>query len=182
MNRVTRHTKVSRLRAVAIAASAALALSFGATAASAQPAGGHHGMHGGGGFGDMIPHMLERAKASLNLNTMQQGMWDNVVAQGKAAREAGRANMQQVKAALQAQLANPAPDLAAVAAVADQVQAQNSALRKGVRDQWLQLYATFTPDQKAVVRDLLQKKVAHAESFRERMAERFHGKGGTSTN
>jgi Spy/CpxP family protein refolding chaperone len=101
-------------------------------------------------------------------------MWDNVVAQGKAARDAGRANHQKVKDALQAQLATAEPDLAAVAAVADGVEQQNRALRKQVRDQWLVLYATFSPAQKAVVRDLLQKKVARTEAFHQRMLERMH--------
>ncbi len=109
-----------------------------------------HGMHGG--F-DVMPRMLERAKESLNLNTSQQTMWDAVVAQGKAAREAGRANRGSVKDALAAELAKAEPDLAAVAAAADAVEQQNRALRRQVRDQWLALYATFSPEQKAVVRD-----------------------------
>ena len=60
--------------------------------------------------------------------------------------------MQKVHDALTAELAKPEPDLAAVAAIADGVQASNQTLRQSVRDQWLQLYATFTPEQKAVVR------------------------------
>jgi Spy/CpxP family protein refolding chaperone len=165
-----------------LAASTALALSFAAGAVQAQPGGGMHGMHGGGGIEQMIPHMLERAKASLNLNTMQQGMWDSVVANGKAAREQGRTNLQQVRTALQTQAATNAPDLAAVAAVADQAQAQNAALRKGVRDQWLALYATFSPEQKAVVAGLLQKHLARAESMRTQMGERFRQHSNANTN
>jgi hypothetical protein len=42
-----------------------------------------------------------------------------------------------------------------------------------VRDQWLRLYATFSPTQKAVVRDALLKKMERHERFRERMRERF---------
>ena len=183
MKNLTRFTRMSRVRGVALAAAAALALSFGATTAGAQPGGGMHGggMHGGG-FEQMIPHLLEQAKASLNLNTMQQGMWDAVVAQGKTARETGRANMQQVRTALQGELAKSAPDLAAVAAVADQVQQQNNALRRTVRDQWLALYATFATEQKAVVRDLLQQRLAHAESFRAKMGERIRGHLQPSSN
>ncbi len=47
-----------------------------------------------------------------------------------------------------------------------------------VRDEWLELYATFTPEQKAVVRDLLQERVARAESFRQRMHERMQQRMG----
>src|SRR4051812_46272816 len=106
MNSYTHQTPASRLRSLALAASTALALSVAATTAGAQPAGGapHMHGHGGGGFEQMIPHLLERAKASLNLNTMQQGMWDNVVAQGAAARDTARTNRQQIRTALQAEL------------------------------------------------------------------------------
>jgi protein CpxP len=173
-----RTTIAPQARRIALAAMAALALSLAATAGIAQPAGpmmhGGRGMHGAGaGFEQMIPHMLEQAKASLNLNTSQQTMWDSVVAQGKAARDAGRANHQKVKDAMQAELATPEPNLAAIAAVADGVEQQNRALRKQVRDQWLALYATFSPDQKAVVRGLLQTKIARAESFHQRMLQRI---------
>jgi hypothetical protein len=44
-----------------------------------------------------------------------------------------------------------------------------------VRDQWLALYATFSPEQKAVVKTLIQERLAKAESFRERMREKFRG-------
>jgi hypothetical protein len=183
MHSTTQRNTMSRLRAVTIAASTALALTFAAGAVIAQPGGGMHGMRGGaGGIEQMIPHMLERAKASLNLNTMQQGMWDSVVANGKAARLQARTNMQQVHATLKAQAATNAPDLAAVAAAADQAQAQNAALKKGVRDQWLQLYATFSPEQKAVVAGLLQQHLARAESFHAKMGEHFRQHQNATTN
>lgn len=171
-------TMAPKARRIALAATTALALSLAATAGIAQPAGGMMrggpGMHGGGaGIEQMIPRMLEQAKASLNLNTSQQTQWDSVVAQGKAARDAARANHQKAHAALQVELAKAEPDLAAVAAAADSVEQDNRALRKQVRDQWLALYATFSPEQKAVVRDLLQKKVARAEAFHQRMLERI---------
>ena len=173
-----------RLRRIALAATAALALSLAATASSAQPGGG--AMHGGPGMHgmhrgiEMLPRMLERAKESLHLNTSQQTMWDSVVAQGKAAREVGRANRLKVKEALKAELAKAEPDLAAVAAAADGVEQQNRASHRRVRDQWLALYATFSPEQKAVVRDLLQRKVARAESFHQRMRERIREHPGPS--
>ncbi len=173
-----------RFRRTVLAAAAALALSLAATTGNAQPAAAvpgapampaMHGMHAG--F-DVMPRMLERVKERLALNTSQQTMWDAVVAQGKAAREAGRANRGSVKDALAAELAKAEPDLAAVAAAADGVEQQNRALRRQVRDQWLALYATFSPEQKAVVRELLQRKLARAESFHQRMRER-RGPAGT---
>src|SRR5437879_8842712 len=55
--------------------------------------------------------MLGNVKSNLKLNTSQQLQWDAVVAQTKAAHDAGRANFEQLKTALQAELAKAEPDL-----------------------------------------------------------------------
>ena len=165
---------------VALAATAALALSLTAAAGIAQPAGGMmhggpggHGMRGGVGIEQMIPHLLEKAKASLNLDSSQQATWEALVKQSKAVHDAARTNRQRLKTAMTEELAKPAPDLAAVAAIADSVEQDNRTARKALRDQWIAFYTrTFTPEQKAVVRDLLQKKMARAEAFHHRMLER----------
>jgi len=176
MQGFTIHTVTPRARRLALAVTAALVLACAAPAALAQPGGGMmHGMHGGGSIDQLVPRLLEQAKASLNLNTSQQTMWDNVVAQSKVAHEQGRANRQRVKDAMKSELAKPEPDLAAIAASADAVEHHNRSSRLNVRTQWLALYATFTPEQKAVVRDLLQQKLERAESFRERMQEHMRG-------
>jgi Spy/CpxP family protein refolding chaperone len=161
---------VGKTRFAALAAAAVFAVA--GVAAMAQPVGvSGHGPHGGVEIG----HLLAALKGQLNLNTSQQLMWDNAVAQTTAARDAGRANMQQVHAALTAELAKAEPDLAAVAAASDSAQASNQTLRHGVRDQWLKIYATFTPDQKAVVRDALSKRLARMESWHAKMRERMQG-------
>ena len=100
--------------------------------------------------------MLGKIKSQLNLNTSQQQQWDAVMAQAKAARTSARANFAQVQTALQAELAKPEPDFAAVAAIGDGVREQNTALHKQVRDAWLALYANFTPEQKALARDTIK--------------------------
>jgi Spy/CpxP family protein refolding chaperone len=108
-------------------------------------------------FGGGTPlMMLGKVKSQLNLNTSQQQQWDAVLAQSKTARDTARANFAQVRSALQAELAKPEPDFAAVAAVSDSVRQQNAALHKQVRDAWLALYANFTPEQKATARDTIQ--------------------------
>ena len=161
-------------RTIAGVAAVAIATAFGSAVALAQPAGGPHGPHGPGAADEMIGHLIAHAKGQLNLNTMQQGLFDTAVADSKAAREAGRALHQGVKATLQAELAKTEPDLAAVAAAADTAMEQGRAQRKAIRNEWLALYATFTVEQKAVVKDMLQKRLAHAESFREKMREHMH--------
>ena len=46
--------------------------------------------------------------------------------------------------------------------------------RKAIRDEWLALYDKFSPEQKAIVRDRLQKRMSEGESFRQKMRERMH--------
>src|SRR4029079_13773491 len=110
---------------------AAALLAVGVHGALAQPGGGPgHGHDRGHGLA--IEQVLASLKGQLDLNTSQQVMWDNAVAQTKAARAAGRTNFEGARAALQAELAKSEPDFAAVAAAADAAQASNQTLRKQV--------------------------------------------------
>ena len=154
---------------------AAALLAVGSHVAAAQPGPGHGQSHG-----FAIEQVLASLKAQLNLNTSQQVMFDNAVANSKAARASARGSMEQVHAALNAELAKAEPDFAAVAAVADQAQANNQAVRKQLRNEWLSLYATFSPAQKAVVRDAVKARVARMESFREKMKEHFQSRPGSA--
>ena len=156
---------------------AAALLAFGTNVAMAQPGGpGHPGPHGRGGF--EIEHVLAELKSQLNLNTQQQATWDAAVAHGKTARQNARAAMESVHAALTAELAKAEPNFAAVAATADAAQANAQAVRKQVRDEWLSLYATFSPAQKAVVRDAVKARVDRMDAFREKMKEKFQQRQG----
>jgi Spy/CpxP family protein refolding chaperone len=174
-------------RRAVTATAAALAIAF-AGAAFAQPAGPGFGgpaghMHGGmggamrgpmaGGGEEMLGHLIAEAKAKLNLNTQQGVMFDAAVAQSKAARETARSLHQKVKDALAAELAKAEPDFAAVGAAADAARAQGAELHKQIRTAWLNLYATFSAEQKAIVRDMMKERIARMESFRKRMQERF---------
>ena len=71
---------------------------------------------------------------------------------------------------MRAELAKTEPNLAAAAAVADDAWPQGWALRHQVRDEWLKLYAAFSAEQKAVVGDLLQKRMDRMEAFRQKDA------------
>ncbi len=154
---------------------AAALLALGAHTALAGPGGGP-GRHGPGpGFA--LEGVLASVKAQLNLDTSQQARWDAAVAAATGARGTGRANMDKVHEALTAELARAEPDFAAVATIADAAQASNQALRKDVRDQWLALYATFTPAQKAVVRDAVKARVERMQSMREKFRERMPSRG-----
>jgi Spy/CpxP family protein refolding chaperone len=161
------NTRISaRLAAVFAAALVGLA-----GTAVAQPSGGHgHGRRGGGG-GDVVMAIVH-LKDQLNLNTAQQAMWDNAVAASKAARETARTNAQNVQQTLRAELAKPEPDLAAVAAAADAARSANAAVHTQVRAAWLNIYGTFTPEQKAVVKNALLDRMSQMEKFREKMRAR----------
>jgi Spy/CpxP family protein refolding chaperone len=154
-----------------LAAAAAAALIGAAGLAGAQPF--HRGHHGGG---DAVMG-IAALRDQLNLNTAQQAQWDSAVAANRAARESARTAMQSVHATLQAELAKSEPDLAAVAAAADAARGTAATAHRQARDAWLNLYSTFTPDQKAVVRNALQKRMARMEKFREKMLQR-HSQGG----
>ncbi len=147
---------------LAFAAAATAAVAFPALAQAPGPRHGH---------GDPIG-MIAAVKAQLNLNTSQQQQWDAVVAQAQTARQTARAGFDQLKVATQAELAKAEPDLASLAAQADAIRDQGAATRKAVRDAWLGLYATFSPDQKAVVRDAIVAKLASIQQFRAQMKER----------
>jgi periplasmic protein CpxP/Spy len=127
-----------------------------------------HGMH------DPLA-VLQRIQAKLNLNTSQQQQWDAALAQSKAAHQAIRANFQQLKAATQAELAKADPDLAALATLSDQLQQQNIAQRQQARAGWLALHATFSADQKTMVKNAITARIARVEAFRERMHDRLSG-------
>jgi Spy/CpxP family protein refolding chaperone len=166
----TRHT----FRGITWIAAVAMATAFGAGTALAQPLGGPHGHGGPGGADAMIGHLIAEAKAELKLNTMQQEMFDKAVANSKLAREKARTLHSKVRDTLQTELAKPEPNLAAVAAAADAAMEEGRMARKAIRDEWLALYGKFGPEQKAVVRDRLQKRMSQGESFRQKMRERMH--------
>lgn len=160
------NTRIStRLAAVLAAALVGLA-----GTALAQPSGGHGHWHRGGG-GDVVM-AIAHLKDQLNLNTAQQAMWDNAVAASKAARETARTNAQNVQQTLRAELAKPEPDLAAVAAAADAARNANAAVHTQVRTAWLNVYGTFTPEQKSVVKNALLDRMSRMEKFREKMRAR----------
>jgi Spy/CpxP family protein refolding chaperone len=136
---------------------ALLLSTFGIVAlpAQAQP------VHGGTPL-----EMLARLKPQLNLNTSQQQQWDSAVAQSSAAHDAARASFAQVKAAVQTELAKAEPDFVAIAAVTDNASQQNATVHKQVRDAWLALYATFSPEQKVIARDAIKSGIERMQARR----------------
>ena len=164
-----KRTLSSGLSELLLIATTVAALAVGvlgvASSALAQP----HRAEGMHAFGDPFA-AIAAVKTQLALNDAQQAQWDSAVAQSKAAHQTARANLAQLKTATQAELAKPAPDLAALA---DDVQQQNMAARKTARNAWLALYSTFTPEQKTIVRDAIQAKLDRMAAFRAHLRERL---------
>jgi Spy/CpxP family protein refolding chaperone len=158
-------------RARPAALASALLFAFGGAAFAHGPGPGFGGPRGGASIEHAIAHVKDR----LGLDSSQQVMFDAALAATKAARQQGRAEIESLRNALRAELAKPEPDLAALAARSDAAQANGQALRRQVRDEWLKLYSTFSPQQKTAVRDLLARRLERHERFRERMRERFGG-------
>jgi Spy/CpxP family protein refolding chaperone len=155
-----------------IATVVALCAGIAATSAMAQPGEHHQRGHDQGGLASAIVGL----KAQLDLTASQEAMLDAAIASGKTAREAARASRQTVKQLVKDELAKPTPDLAKIAAAEDQLQDAAVNARRNVRNQLLQLYATFTPAQVAVVKDAMTRRLSRFEQFREHMRERF-GRG-----
>ena len=164
-----RHASFAR-RTLQAALASALVFAIGPSAFAHGPGGGFRGQHGA-----HIEQVIAHVKDRLALDTSQQALFDAAVAATRAARDTGRGEIARMRDAIRAELAKPEPDLAALATLADAAQANGQAVRRSVRDQWLQLYATFSPTQKAVVRDVLAKRLERHERFRERITERFGG-------
>ena len=171
---MSNRTLFRRTRQAALASALFVAVA-GIAAADPGPGPGFHGR--GGPQGEPVAQAIAHVKDKLALNAEQQKMFDAAVAQARAARDAARTEMLRVRDAMKAELAKPEPDLAAVAAIGDEVRAKVQAERLKVRASWLNLYGTFTTAQKQVVRDFLAARMARHEAWREKMRERLGSKG-----
>jgi Spy/CpxP family protein refolding chaperone len=121
--------------------------------------------------------MLGTLDSQLNLNTSQQQQWSTAVALTATARDAMHASIDQGRAALATELAKAEPDFASLVAASRAARQQTAALHRQALDAWLALYATFTPEQKAVARDAIKAGIARMEARRAML----HG-GAPATN
>jgi Spy/CpxP family protein refolding chaperone len=172
----------SRLTLAVVASAIALG-TFAALKLPAGPMPGNglgpslHAMHDGD-IGPALPRVLERAKARLDLDAEQQRLWNDVAARSKAASDTVRTSREQVKAKLISELAKAEPDLNVIAGTADPILLEVQEERRRVRDLWLDLYARLSPEQKAVVRDLLRDRLSRAEAYHDRIREQMRQRGG----
>jgi predicted nucleic acid-binding Zn-ribbon protein len=116
-----------------------------------------------------IEGALQFARAKLNLSTDQAAALDAILAnartQAKAAREASKATVEQMKA----ELAKPQPNLRTLAQLQESLGPQREAIRKSVQAQLLGFYDTLSATQQATVIEGVRKMAA----MRERRAARW---------
>jgi uncharacterized membrane protein len=149
------------------------------------PDGGMHGggMHGpgpGGMPGMDMPFMgfgqhADRIKAGLKLTPDQSAQFDAMVARSKAQFPAMKQAHEDMRAAAKAEFAKPEPDLAALAARGDAMRDKAQAAHREIRDGWLKLYATMSPEQKGMVKMMIMHRMHKMHRMmRERMHHRHH--------
>jgi periplasmic protein CpxP/Spy len=168
------YKKMSR---VAIAASAVLALAFGATAQAApadQPPPGGPGMqrmHGGHDGGPFM--MMKKLHDKLNLSAAQEQQWQAALNTMKQNHEAMRKNHEQLRQQFAAQQNQPILDMNALHAARQQVEQQNAQLREQTSSAWLAFYNGLNDQQKTTVSTAFKERMAKMAQHREKMKERW---------
>ncbi|MDD5328807.1 MAG: periplasmic heavy metal sensor [Sulfuricella sp.] len=144
----------------------AAALLIGAGVAVADA--GKYGPEGG-------PMMagMEKVHTQLKLNPEQEAAWKAAQEKSRAVMQQSRESHRKMHEAMKQELAKSEPDFAAVARISDETQEGNLKARHEARDQWLKLYATFTPEQKLVARDFMRERMARMDKMGDKMQERF---------
>jgi Spy/CpxP family protein refolding chaperone len=127
----------------------------------------------------MMPmgHHSERLAEKLKLTPDQRAQWDALMQKSKAQFEAMRKTRHEMHEAMKAEFAKPEPDLAALAAKGDAARERGMAAHRELRDGWLRLYATMSPEQKGVVKHAILHHMKKMHHMRERMMHMRHHHG-----
>jgi hypothetical protein len=101
---------------------------------------------------EMLLQRLSVLRDELGLTPGQAALWQTAEAQTRRQLEQMRDRHQQLQTVAQSALEEPDTDLRALALRADQVQAQNIAARKQLRESWLVFYDALDEAQREQVR------------------------------
>jgi len=118
------------------------------------------------GLPDLVMTRIESLRQDLKLNPAQQSAFDRALAKTETIVPQIRSNRQALRAATQAEMAKDLPDLASLAAQKDRIELNNLALRQTARAEWLALYATFTPEQAAIVKQRMHRVMTKLDALR----------------
>lgn len=147
-----------------VAVVVALTAGLGIGCVSARMHAPHAGMAGG-------PMFDSRDLAALNLTPEQAAQAEAIRTRTREARAQAGKEIGAVRRAAEEELAKDAPDLKRIADLAEQAHARVRGAMHESRDQKLALYATFSPEQKRQVRDVLKAKFERAQHMRGRLRE-----------
>jgi len=99
---------------------------------------------------------LERLHKELNLNSQQEELWNRAQAAQREAHRSMRAQGEETRAKLRAEIDKPGADLKQFAQLRDQLgaqmRAQMEATQKQVREAWFAVYDTLDAGQREKVR------------------------------
>lgn len=118
--------------------------------------------HGPGSFGLFGPKVV----AQLHLNSTQTQALNSIQAERKAMFTQLRAQHQTMVTSMETTLKSDNPDLRSLAQQSDAVMDQMRQQTRKIRDDELNLYDTLTPQQKAVVRASLLKRMSFMQKHR----------------
>ena len=142
----------------------AAVLSMGLLGIAQAQGHGHGGAHGG--MGIMGGIFNPEAQAKLQLTSEQAQQLEGIRARMKELRQGMRQEGQQFRQAMQAEMAKPAPDLAHLAQLREQMFNKRHQGMQAIQNDALALYAGMSPQQKGVVKQLMQERMARWDDKR----------------
>jgi Spy/CpxP family protein refolding chaperone len=137
-----------------IVASVVGALALGGVAL----AGPHKGRRGGPGGGPGLGFRLMRMVRHLDLTEEQEVKAVRLRHQMKEEMQAGKVDRPAQMKAVATELAKPTPDAAKLHGIADQMLARMSKMTHAAIDKFLELHATFTPEQREKLGKRLERR------------------------
>lgn len=120
----------------------------------------------GGDLPGPVRAALVDLQQSLQLTPPQQLQFARAMAATQDVLPQLRANHKAMLDATTNELEKAVPDLAALAVLRDDTVLADLALRQAARAEWLALYALLTPEQVALLREELKRRVEQMDSLR----------------
>jgi Spy/CpxP family protein refolding chaperone len=145
---------------VALLSASAFAASPESEGSAAKPHGHHWKQH--------AAERWAKVRADLKLNPAQDFAWQQIADKRAALHKEHRADRTELREAMKQELAKPEPDFGRIAQQKQQLEEKSLQARNELRDLQLKLYASFNPEQKAVIRDVLKVQLERMEQWRQK--------------
>jgi hypothetical protein len=126
-----------------------------------------------------IVSALQRAKGELALTAVQLDRWNDAESAGQAAREAMRADHQQLRALFDEE--GLTPDIGRLDRQAEALLQAGRLAREAARDKWLALYDSLTPLQQGIASQRIQEALATMDARHGQVGQMSHEPGAAPT-